>query len=359
MEPPAEVGGPHGLKSRSAATDIALMSTRRAPETEPEGGPGSLLTPMLEAVSEPDVAAGSLKHRVEKRGRLIGSAIAAFTALMFASGTVLLASLLSPTGNPYVILAARFGGVVVLLAIFVVATGRPIWPEPGERLSIAIAGIVGYGTEAAFFSGALNHGHAATVELLFYTYPVLVMFGTIAVEKKAPPRLLIGALVCSVAGGSIVVLNGSGVAIQPIGVVFILACAVGYSGYLIGLDRYVKRTDMMTSVLWLAAGAGLANATFALVFGNNQIPHGAQWFKVAGMAIITAAAFVALLATLRRIGALRSSIIGVIEPLGVAILGAFFLSQPITGSTAIGGTLILAGAIAAALVKSRRVAEAA
>ena len=97
------------------------MSTRRAPDRE--GGAGA--PPPLKAVSDEDVVANVLKKQREKRDRLVGSAIAAFTALMFASGTVLLASLLNlaPTQNAYVILAARFGGVVVLLGIFVVATG--------------------------------------------------------------------------------------------------------------------------------------------------------------------------------------------------------------------------------------------
>jgi drug/metabolite transporter (DMT)-like permease len=341
------------------------MAVSRAPQFD-DGAEGLRMEATLEVDARPGVEAqspptaivsredGASTKAKEKRDRLVGSAIAAFTALMFASGTVLLKSLLTGTQNPYVILAVRFGGVVLLLGIFVAATGRPILPEKGERISIAIAGILGYGTEAAFFSGALNHGQAATVELLFYTYPVIVMFGTIALERKAPPKLLVAALGCSIVGGSIVVLKGSGVQIQPVGVVLILACAAGYSGYLIGLDRFVKRTDLMTSVLWLAAGAGLANVTFASVFGNELVPHGAQWLKVAGMAVFTATAFVCLLASLRYIGAMRSSIIGVIEPLGVAVLGAIFLSEPITGSTAVGGTLILAGAIAAAVVRSHR-----
>ena len=41
---------------------------------------------------------------------------------------------------------------------------------------------------------ALNHGSAAAVTLLFYTYPVWVMLTTIALDRKAPPRMLFVAL---------------------------------------------------------------------------------------------------------------------------------------------------------------------
>ena len=54
---------------------------------------------------------------------------------------------------------------------------------------------------------------------------------------------------------------------------------------------------------------------------------------------------------------MRNGIIGVIEPLTVAILAWFFLSEPITWSTGVGGILILGGAVIAMLVRTTRVRE--
>ncbi len=274
-------------------------------------------------------------------------------ALMFAAVVILGKSMLDGHQNAFVILTLRFAGAAILLLAYIAATGRPLLPERGEWLGIAIAGTAGYGTEAAFYYGALNHGNAGTVTLLFYTYPVIVMAGTMLIERKAPARLLFLALGLAVIGSVIVVLGGGGVEIQPIGIVLILCCATGYSAYLIGLDRVIKRTDLMTSTMWLAVGAMVANGLFALTFGNNLIPHGPQWWRIIGMAAFTAGAFVCLLASLRRIGALRNSIIGVMEPLAVAVLGAVFLAEPISSSTAIGGGLILGGAVAAAFGRTR------
>jgi drug/metabolite transporter (DMT)-like permease len=45
------------------------------------------------------------------------------------------------------------------------------------------------------------------------------------------------------------------------------------------------------------------------------------------------------------------------EPLGVAVLAAFFIDEPLTAPTAIGGVLILGGAIIATLIRTTRVRE--
>jgi drug/metabolite transporter (DMT)-like permease len=57
------------------------------------------------------------------------------------------------------------------------------------------------------------------------------------------------------------------------------------------------------------------------------------------------------------VGAVRNAIIGVMEPLTVAVLALVFLDEPLTWSTAIGGVLILGGAVIATLVRTTRVTE--
>jgi drug/metabolite transporter (DMT)-like permease len=75
------------------------------------------------------------------------------------------------------------------------------------------------------------------------------------------------------------------------------------------------------------------------------------------MAVFSAGAFAAMLGGLQLVGAVRNAIIGVMEPLGVAVLAALFIDEPITAPTAIGGLLILGGAVLATLVRTTRVRE--
>jgi len=63
------------------------------------------------------------------------------------------------------------------------------------------------------------------------------------------------------------------------------------------------------------------------------------------------------MSSLRRIGAVRNGIIGVIEPLTVAVLAALFLSEPITSSVVIGGVLILGAGVIATVTGRPRIRE--
>jgi drug/metabolite transporter (DMT)-like permease len=75
------------------------------------------------------------------------------------------------------------------------------------------------------------------------------------------------------------------------------------------------------------------------------------------MGAFTAAAFVCLVASLQRIGAVRNGIIGVLEPLTVAVLAALFLDQPITASVVIGGVLILGAGVLATVTGRPHIRE--
>jgi drug/metabolite transporter (DMT)-like permease len=303
-----------------------------------------------------DLAARDTRRATTRGGELAGAGFTVAMAVLF-SGVVIFGKAILDGHLPFVILSVRFAGTAVVLGLLARATGRALAPEPGERLGLVLAGIFGYGTESALYFSALNHGSAAAVTLLFYTYPVIVMLVSIAIERRAPAGLLIVALGLAVAGSAIVVVGGSGVDIEPVGIVLSLACATAYSGYLMGTDRVLKRTNPMTAGLWLAGSAAVANVAYALAFRATDLPAAGQWWQLTGMALFTAGAFVCMLAGLQRIGAVRNAIIGVLEPLSVALLAWAFLSEPLSAPVAIGGTLILGGAVCATLVRTTRIQE--
>ena len=170
--------------------------------------------------------------------------------------------------------------------------------------------------------------------------------------------MLVTALGFAIAGSAIVVVGGSGVDIEPVGIVLALLCAFAYTAYLIGAERVVRRTNPLTTATWLAAGASLANLTYAFVLQGWSTPTGTHAaLRVIGMGVCTSGAFVCMIASLQRIGAVRNAILGVIEPLMVAILAAVFLAEPISSSVAVGGILILAGGVIATLARGERVVE--
>jgi drug/metabolite transporter (DMT)-like permease len=296
------------------------------------------------------------RRATDRRGELAGSGLSALMAVLFAV-VVILGKQVQAGELPFVMLAIRFGGQSALLLGLVVLTGRPLLPVPEERVALAIAGTIGYGSEAAFYFSALNHGSAAAVTLLFYTYPVWVMLATIALDRKGPPGMLFVALGLAIAGSAMVVLGGGGADITSLGIVLALCTSVAYTAYLVGTDRHVKATDPLTAAAWLGIGAATANVVYAVAFGAVVFPPASSAWRLVTMMVFSAGAFAAMLAGLQRVGAVRNAIIGVMEPLTVAILAYFFLDEPITAPIAIGGTLILVGAVIASVIRTTRIAE--
>ena len=290
---------------------------------------------------------------VGRRSETLGGAFIGLAALLFGMVVVLGKVVERHLAVPSM-LAIRFGIAAVLLGTALAVRREPVLPARGERARLAALAVMGYAFEASLFFLALGHGGAAAVTLLFFTYPVFVALASWAMGRGAPGWLLGVSLVCASTGAALVVLASGGLAISELGVVFALGAALAFSGYLILADMVLKRTPPLAGSMWVSAWAAIGLAVYAMVAGQGDVPgDAAQWIRLMGMGAATAGAFVCLFAGLVRIGPLRTAIVAAAEPLAAAILAAVFLSEPIRTSVALGGILILAGAVTASLARAQ------
>ena len=288
-----------------------------------------------------------------RRAETAGGAFIGLASLQFGT-VVVLGSIVQRHLAVPSMLAIRFGIAAVLLVAALVVRRELPAPAAGERIPLAALGVAGYAVEATLFFLALEHGQAAAVTLLFFTYPVIVALASWALGRGAPGWLLGGSLLCATAGAALVVLASGGLAIRPLGVMFALGSAVTFSAYLILVDAVLRRTRPLAGSMWVSAWAAIGLAVYALITGQAHVPQGGpQWIRLAGMGAATAGAFVCLFAGLLRLGPVRTAIVAATEPLAATVLAAIFLHQPIRASVAGGGVLILAGAVAASLARAR------
>ena len=284
------------------------------------------------------------------RRDLVGGVLVALAAVLFGFVVVWGKQVLAGGMPVESMLALRFGTCALIVAAVLLLLRRPMLAVPEERLGLALLALFGYAVEATLFFTAAQHGTAAAVTLLFFTYPVFVTLGSWAFGLGRPSSFTLLALACALGGAAVVVATGAGLAIETVGVVFALATAVVYSGYLIGTDIVLKRTSPLTSAIWVSGGASLGLLVFSLLTGSWQMPSGPQmWWRILAMGVATAGAFVCLLAGIQRIGAVRTSIVSALEPLAAAVLGYLVLGETVTAGVAVGGALILVGAVMASL----------
>jgi len=291
-------------------------------------------------------------------GEALGGALVALSSLAFGT-VVLFGKFALRVDLPvFTILSVRFGLATLLLLSLLAALRRPLRPVAGERLGIVVVGMAGYGIEAVFFFSGLRYGTAAAVTLLFFTFPVFVTLTSWAIGRGRPSRPTLAALALAIVGAALIVTAGGNVAVQTLGVVLALASALTYTAYLLGADHVLKRTNALTAAMWQAGSASVGLGLVALSRGELGLPRDADaWWPILGMSLATAAAFFCLLEGLRRLGAVRTAIIGSLEPFAVAVLGTLFLDEPLGVVVVVGGLLIVVGAVAAALARTTPVPE--
>jgi drug/metabolite transporter (DMT)-like permease len=283
----------------------------------------------------------------------------ALAAVLFG-GTVILGKLLANRDYPVTsMLAIRFGIGATLLAGTLALLRQPLQPAPGEARGLVALGAVGYAAESALFFLALGHGTASAVTLLFFTYPALVAVYSVVLGLGVPGWLTVGSLVAAVAGAALVVGASGGLVVSGAGVAFALGSALTFSLYLIGAEVVLQRTSSLAASMWVSASASVALAALALLGGDGRLPSGPrEWWPIVGMGAFTAAAFSSLFIGLRRLGAVRTSIIAALEPVAAAALAFVFLDEPLRAGTIAGGVFILFASVTASVAR-RRGAEAA
>jgi len=285
----------------------------------------------------------------------LGGVLVALSAVQFGL-VVVLGKVASNRGVPVEsLLAIRFAIAAALLAFGVAARRAPLRPAKGEAVRLVILGAVGYGVEATLFFLALARGTASAVTLLFFVYPVLVTGVSAMSGARLPGRLVLGSLATAVAGVALVVGTSGSLDVTTAGILFALGSASMFALYLTGMERTLKRTSSVVAAIWVSAAAAVAIAVYAFASRNAVAPHGwAQWWPVIGTGVFTSGAFFGLFAGLRRLGAIRTSIVAALEPFSTATLAVIFLGDPLRAGTVAGGVLILGAAVVASVARARR-----
>ena len=285
-------------------------------------------------------------------GRLAGSLFGLGAALAYGSVIVIQRSLAKEDLPVTTVVGGRYAMAAVILLGVLAATGRPLAPEPGERLRAALLGLVGYVVHSTLVYLALAHGTAAAVAMVFYLYPAVVAVLEIGLRLRPPRLLALLAPVLSGIGVTVVVASGERVSISRTGVVLGLAAAGAVSVYLITSSHLIRRSNPMVTAAWVAGGVGVSMGTGGVALAGFSLPGAAVGrLLLAGAA--TAAATTCVYAALRRLGAGPTAVFMALQSLVALVLAAVTLGEPMTPAQVFGGVALVAGATLAATARGK------
>jgi drug/metabolite transporter (DMT)-like permease len=193
---------------------------------------------------------------------------------------------------------------------------------------------------------ALEFLPVGPLAFLFYTYPAWVVLISAVFGREDLTLLRIAALSIAMTGIVVMVGMPSGAHLDTVGVILALGTALLYAIYLPSLNYVQRGIPAGVSSFYLICGVLVVFLVANISMGKLQMPATTEmWGYLAALSLFsTVIAFAALIAGLRVLGPVRTSIVATIEPFFTALLGAIRLDQALTPSIFAGGMLI-AGAV--------------
>jgi drug/metabolite transporter (DMT)-like permease len=189
---------------------------------------------------------------------------------------------------------------------------------------------------------ALDFLPVGQLAFLFYTYPAWLALISAATgrEELTLPRL--AALAIAMAGIVLMVGAPDSATLNRTGIILALGTAFLYALYLPALHEVQKNISPALSSFYLILGVLIAFSVASLAAGGIEMPHSSElWGYLLLLSLVsTVLAFASLVAGLRILGPVRTSIVATIEPFFTTILGILLLGEQMTRSIGIGGVLI-------------------
>ena len=244
--------------------------------------------------------------------------------------------------EPFGLLAARFTAASVILAVVRTArTGRSPWPHGSRFVRLMLLGAVGYAPQATFYFNGVRRIDISLATVIFYTYPVFVVLASWAFLKHRPSRAMAICLTIAVSGA--VLTAGQVGAGSLAGVLFMLAAAVWYTGYIVLTNRVIEGTDSLTAITVVMFGAAAAHLLVLAVTGSSLPADGTGWLAAVAAAVFsTIIAMGFFFAGVRLIGPGEAAVLSTIEPVVSIIVGVTALHESLGAVSVTGAFMVLA-----------------
>ncbi|MGW4500145.1 EamA family transporter [Micromonospora sp. NPDC004336] len=285
----------------------------------------------------------------------LGLGLALLSAVTFATSGTFARSLIDAGWSAEAAVAARVGIAALVVAVPAALSLRGRWDVLRRNLAaIGVFGLLGVATAQVCFFNAVRYLPVGVALLLEYLGIILVVGWMWLVHGQRPRRLTVAGSVAALAGLFFVLdLTGAG-RLDPVGVLWGLAAAVGLAGYFVLAGRV---DEELPSVALASGGMAVGAAVLLLLGALGALPlraafgevtfagqHTSWLVPVAGLSLVAAVvAYLAGIAGTRILGARLSSFVGLTEVMFAVLIAWLVLGELPTVVQLLGGALIVAG----------------
>ncbi len=293
-----------------------------------------------------------------RRNTILGYIAGIVTGVTYGLNPLFAKPLLEMGVSVDTMLSIRYLLAVVILGIWLVVRKESLRVNAAQTLRLVMLGILfALSSATLFFSYKFIPAGLATT--IVFLYPVLVAL--IMVFLKVYPTWQVWlSIFLTFAGVVILSLPASGVSFNAAGLLLAGASALVYALYLVIVNRSRRLRTVSNHVLTF----------YALLFGSFLfLAHGLLsgvhllegvhgwfcWLCLVGLAVFpTLMSLLCLAVSTRLIGATRTSVLGVAEPVTAIAVGCFFFNESLTLNVIVGVAITLFAVTFMALTDRKR-----
>lgn len=254
----------------------------------------------------------------------------------------------------------RCTGTALVLLAFVLARGERLHlPRGWREIAVVIGfGVTGVALVQYLYFVAIDRLPVGIALLLEFTAPVLVaLFARFVYREPVRDRMWVG-IACSLGGLAMVAQVWDGLALDLVGVLAGLGAAVSLATYFllgehsVGSDpplHVLTEAFIVATVFWnlVQPVTGLWRTDLMSprpLGGTLDHLQAPVWLLIAWMVLLgTVAPFLAELSALRHLSATEVTLIGMLEPVGAAVLGWLWFSERLGPVQVLGIAVVLVG----------------
>jgi len=237
----------------------------------------------------------------------------------------------------------RYGVATLLMLAYMLVAKKQIritWKQFGL---MALLGVLFTGCSITLFE-AYKYIPSGVATSILYVYPIMVALIMMFFGQFPSWKTWI-SIFAGVAGAVLLSLKGEGEFNDWQGIALVVASGLCYTLFIVIVNQsaQVKAIPNLTLTFYcFFIGSVMLFTLSGFGVNLNPVPDAISWLNVLGLAILpTAVATITLAASTKAVGATKTSILGILEPLTAIFIGTIVFEEPFTFNVALGVVLIL------------------
>ena len=237
----------------------------------------------------------------------------------------------------------RYGVATLLMLAYMLLARKQIRITGKQFGLMAILGILFTGCSITLFE-AYKYIPSGVATSILYVYPIMVALMMMFFGQFPSWKTWV-SIFAGVLGAALLSVKGEGGFIDWRGIALVVASGLCYTLFIVIVNqsKQIKALPNLTLTFYcFLIGSVMLFCLSGFGLKLNPVPDAVSWLNVLGLAILpTAVATITLAASTKAVGATKTSILGILEPLTAIFIGTLVFKEPFTLTVAFGVALIL------------------